>query len=158
VVSFYHEMLHEYCDRLVDSVFVQQFASLEQDAVLQESLARFSANGGNGGFKDLLKKNLVIAAELRVTQRRHLLAPQPDPGAGNDGEFVRQFFRQKNNGAHVLAAVIYSYLDSGLKLDRISYADFIKDLFASGRLRPGRLAARHRWFLNHGDATVPQVD
>jgi hypothetical protein len=43
--------------------------------------------------------------------------------------------------------VIYSYLEAGLKLDRMSYAAFLKELFASGRLQPGKIEMRYRDFM-----------
>lgn len=146
--SFYQEILHPYCDRLVDSVLAADFASLQSDAFLLNTRTPVAANGSEENLTDYFKKELVIAAELWLSARRQLLTAQTNLQAEETGELVRQYLRTKDNGAHVLAAVIYSYLESGLKLDRLSYADFIKDLFASGRLKPGKIESRYRDFMN----------
>lgn len=146
--SFYQEILHPYCDRLIDSTLAADFSNLQSDAFLLNTYSPVAANGGQENLSAYFKKELVIAAELWLSARRQLLTAQTNLQAEETGELVRQYLRTKDNGIHVLAAVIYSYLESGLKLDRLSYADFIKDLFASGRLKPGKIESRYRDFMN----------
>ncbi len=148
VKSFYREMLHPYCDRLVDSTFAREFLALQRDAFLQECLRQVAGNGGSHNVAEFLKKEVVLAAELWLAGRRQLLAT-PEGGQQYDaGAVVRNYLQQKDGGPHGLAAVIYSYLESGLKIDRVSYASFIKDLFATGRLQPGKIAPRYEEFMN----------
>jgi len=148
VRNFYHEILHPYCDRLVDTLLTQEFTSLAGENFVQQSYQKFGGNGQNGSLKAFLQKDLVIAAELWVAGRRHLVAPQAEAFTANSADAVRNYFRTKDGGSHTLAAVIYSYLESGLKLDRISYADFVKDLFASGRLRSEKIESRYHDFMS----------
>ena len=148
VRSFYHEMLHPYCDRLVDSLLAADFKALQQDTLLQQSLQLVATNGQPNDFEALFSKDLVMAAELWVGERRQLISGQYHDDNQGTAEAVRSFLKTKDGGAHVLAAVIYSYLESGLKLERISYYVFIKDLFASGRLQPGKIASRYESFMH----------
>lgn len=149
VRNFYHEMLYPYCKHLVDSVFAKEFQALQEDAFLLENLRAHSGTGGNGNFVEFTKKNVVLAAELWLAGRRQLLASE---NGGRQqyasGEFVRSYLQQKDGGVHALAAVIYSYLESGLKIERVSYSVFIKDLFATGKLKPGKIKPRYEEFMS----------
>ncbi len=146
--GFYQEMLHPYCDRLVDSLFAAEFAALQSDTFLQECQGKSAGNVGAMSFAEFLKKNVVLAAELWLAQRRQLIALQNAGQNYEAGIVVRSYLEQKDGGAHALAAVIYSYLESGLKIERVSYASFMKDLFATGRLKPGKIGPRYREFMS----------
>lgn len=154
VRSFYHEMLHPYCDRLVDSTFAREFTTLQEDAFLQECLRKVTSSGGPNNFGEFMKKEVVLAAELWLAERRQLIATPTGGQPYEAGVVVRNYFQQKDDGAHGLAAVIYSYLESGLKIERVSYASFIKDLFATRRLQPGKIASRYEDFMNGRTGTA----
>lgn len=149
VRNFYHEMLYPYCERLVDSLFVEEFQALENDGFLQEYLRAYTGNGGTSHFGEFAKKNVVLAAELWLAQRRQLLAAENSGQQQyGSGEIVRSYLQQKDGGVHVLAAVVYSYLESGLKIERVSYSAFIKDLFATGKLHAGKIKLRYEEFMS----------
>ncbi len=145
VRSFYEQMAHPYCDRLVDSLFVAEFTALQADSFLLKA-QRLSAGGQS--MSNYFRKELVVAVELWLAGRRQLLPVAPDLATAGTGAAARQYVRIADNGSHVLAAVIYSYLESGLKVERLTYADFIQDLFASGRLRAGRIEDRYSVFMS----------
>ncbi|MDZ7267925.1 MAG: hypothetical protein ONB48_10520 [candidate division KSB1 bacterium] len=144
VRSFYEQLAHPYCDRLVDSLFAADFTALQSDSFLVSAQRRYA---GGRSMPDYLRKELVIAVELWLAGRRQLLPVATDGEEAGNITAVRQYLQTRDSGAHVLAAVIYSYLESGLKVDRLTYADFIRDLFASGRLRAGKIAPRYMEFM-----------
>ncbi len=148
VRSFYQEMLHPYCDALVDSVFAAEFAALQSDALLQEAWRNSTSTGTAISFTEFLKKEIVLAATLWLAERRQLLSVAEGGQTFEAGVVVRNYLRQKNGSAHALAGVIYSYLESGLKIERVSYGAFMKDLFGTGRLQPGKIAPRYEEFIH----------
>ena len=154
VKNFYQEMLHAACDRLVDSTFVGEFAALQRDTFLQDDLRRIESAGGSNNFAEFMKKEIVLAATLWLAERRRLLTVSAEGQNYDERVVARNYFRQKDGGAHALAAVIYSYLESGLKIERVPYRRFIQDLFATGRLQPGKIAARYEEFMNNHAAAA----
>lgn len=148
VKSFYQEMLHAQCDRFVDSTFAGEFSALQRDAFLQDCLRRIESAGGSNNFAAFMKKEVVLAATLWLAERRRLVTTSSEGQTYDERVVARNYFRQKDHGAHALAAVIYSYLESGLKIERVPYRRFIQDLFATGRLQPGKIAARYEEFMN----------
>ena len=147
VRSFYQEMLHPYCDALVDSVFREEFAALQSDPFVQEAWRNTTNNGATANFSEFLKKEIVLAATLWLAERRQLLTTVESGYAYEAGVVVRNYLRPKGPKVHAVAGVLYSYLESGLKIERVSYAGFIKDLFATGRLQPGKIASRYEEFI-----------
>lgn len=145
VRSFYEQMAHPYCDRLVDSLFAADFAALQADSFLIKAQR---LHAGGHGMSNYFRKELVVAVELWLAGRRQLLPVGTNLANAGTDEAARQYLRITDNGAHVLAAVIYSYLESGLKVERLTYADFVRDLFASGRLRAGRIESRYTDFMS----------
>ena len=146
--NFYREMLHPYCDGLVDSLLAPEFAQLPADDFLQACVQKLAFNGVPLDFSSFSKKELVLAAEVWLAARRQLLAQSSRPLIELGGQAIREYLRQQNAGAHGLGVTIYSYLEAGLKPERITYADFVKDLFASGKLRAGKIASRYHDFFN----------
>lgn len=150
VRNFYREMLHPHCDRLVDSVLAAEFTQLFQDDFLQRSAQEYS-RGMPMDFNSFCKKELVQAAEWWLAGRRQLLSPAHGAGLNLSPEAVRNHLKDQNPARHSLAVAIYSYLEAGLKPERISYADFVRDLFASGKLRAGKIAGRYQEFFRGAD-------
>ncbi len=148
VRNFYREMLHPYCDLLVDSLLAEEFAQLPGDDFMQACLQKVAFYGAPLDFNSFCKKELVLAAELWLAARRQLLVSPQNTGIDHSANAIRSYLREQDQGAHGLAAVIYSYLEAGLKPERISYGDFVKDLFASGKLRAGKIAGRYHDFLS----------
>ena len=148
VQSFYNEVLHTYCDSLVDSLFVDEFISLKEADCLIKSHRKISPIGNNGDLTAYFRKNLVLAGGLWVGQKRRLISSRQNAHFSNSDDAIRRYLSSLDNGGHMLAAVIFSYLDAGLKLDRISYKDFIGDLFNSGRLHPQKVEQRYHKFMN----------
>ncbi|MGH7493206.1 MAG: hypothetical protein ACREOO_12535 [bacterium] len=148
VRNFYREMLHPHCDRMVDSLLAPEFAQLPGDDFLQACLQKFEFYGAPLDFNSFCRKELVFAAEVWLARRRQLLVSSQSAGIEHSPQAVRSYLRDQDNGAHGLATVIYSYLEAGLKPERISYDDFVKDLFASGKLRAGKIASRYHDFFS----------
>jgi len=149
VKSAYHELLHPAGERLVDSVFVKPFEALRADPFLQQKLAQADPALGYRNFMVYCREEVVLAADLLVAERRRVVSQLMGAnGAGSTGA-VRAYLERHEGGVHVLAAVIYSYLEAGLKLDRMSYATFLKELFASGRLQAGKIEMRYRDFMQN---------
>jgi len=147
VKSAYHELLHPYGERMVDSVFAGQFESLRADTFLQQRLAQSEASFGYRNFMAYCREEVVLAADLWISERRRVISQLTGANGNSPAEAVRAYLERHEGGVHILAGVIYSYLEAGLKLDRMSYAAFLKELFASGRLQPGKIEARHRDFM-----------
>jgi hypothetical protein len=145
----YHELLHPYGERMVDSVFAKEFESLRADSFLQQKLASSDPALGYRNFMVYCREEVVLAADLWVSQRRRIISQLVGANDNNSAAAVRSYLDKHEGGVHVLAGVIYSYLEAGLKLDRMSYAAFLKELFASGRLQPGKLEARYRDFMQN---------
>jgi len=148
VRNFYREMLHPYCDQLVDSVLSAEFGQLSGDDFLQACVQKLAFYGAPQDFKTFCQKEVVLAAELWLAARRQLLGPAQSFSVDHAAAAIRSQLREQDDGAHGLAVAIYSYLDAGLKPERISYADFVRDLFASGKLRAGKIASRYHEFFN----------
>jgi hypothetical protein len=147
VKSAYHELLHPYCERMVDSVLAKSFETLKADPFLQQKLAQSEAALGYRNFMAYCREEAVLAADLWVAERRRVISQLVGANGNGSGAAVRQYLNQHEGGVHALAGVIYSYLEDGLKLDRMSYTAFVKELFASGRLQPGKIEARHQDFM-----------
>jgi hypothetical protein len=154
VKNFYAEMLHPYCDRLVDSTFAPEFSALQSDAFVQEGWRKLLAEAGPSSFAEFMKKEVVLAATLWLAERRRLVAAAGEGQSYDQGAVIREYLRRADRGGHALAAVLYSYLESGLKIERVSYRAFIKDLFATGRLQPGKIAPRYGEFMNAGNGAT----
>jgi hypothetical protein len=149
VKSAYHELLHPYGERLVDTVLAKEFDALKADAFLQQRQASSNPALGYRSFMAYCREEVVLAADLWVAERRRVISQLMGENGNASEAAVRQYLEKHEGGVHVLAAVIYSYLEAGLKLDRMSYATFVKELFASGRLQPGKLELRHQDFMRN---------
>ena len=149
VLNFYSEMLHPYCDRLVDTVLTNEFEALIGSSQLSQSYQKVSPEGKRGGLHAFVQKEVVLAPALWLGERRRLVSSQPNSQFDNSKDAVRLYLTSLDDGAHVLAAVIYSYLEAGLKVDRLSYGEFVEELFYSGRLQSEKIVQRHEDFMNH---------
>ena len=152
VKSAYHALAHGYGDRIVDSLLAVPFKRLEQDSFLQLTVARIDANSGYNSFATLFPEDATTAIEMWVASRRRVLSAGDHAATHDPVEAVRRYLRERDEGIHVLAAVIYSYLAEGLKKDDQSYADFVRMLFDTGRLSPGKIETRYQQFMNTGQA------
>ncbi len=147
VKSAYHELLHPYCERMVDSVLTKPFELLRADPFLQQKLAQSDPALGYKNFMAYCREEAVLAADLWVAERRRVISQLVGANGNGSAAAVRQYLEKHEGGVHVLAGVIYSYLEDGLKLDRMSYTAFVKELFASGRLQPGKIEMRYQDFM-----------
>jgi hypothetical protein len=155
VKSAYHELLHPYGERLVDSVLTKEFEGLKADAFLQRKLTSSDPALGYRNFMAYCREEMVLAADLWVAERRRVISQLMGVNGNASEAAVRQYLEKHEGGVHVLAAVVYSYLEAGLKLDRMSYATFVKELFASGRLQPGKLELRYQDFMRNDKLASP---
>jgi hypothetical protein len=147
VKSAYHELLHPYGEHMVDTLLAKEFETLKTDSFLQQKLAASDPALGYRNFIAYCREEVVLAADLWVAERRRVISQAMGVNGNASETAVRQYLEKHEGGVHVLAAVIYSYLEAGLKLDRMSYAMFVKELFASGRLQPGKLESRYQDFM-----------
>lgn len=145
--SAYHEIVHAYGDRLVDSLLAAQFKNLETDSFLQLTVARIDNNTAYKSFKVFFHEEVTTAVEMWVAERRRVISQSNHTSANDPTTTVRQYLAEHDGGIHVLAAVIYSYLAEGLKKDKQSYAEFLRMLFDSGRLAPGKIEQRYNQFM-----------
>lgn len=149
VKSAYHELLHPPGENLVDSVLVKQFESLRGDPFLSQRLAKTDPAWGYRDFMAYCREEVVLAADLWLAERRRVISQLMGADGNNSAEAVRLYLERREGGVHVLAGVIYSYLEAGLKLDRMSYATFLRELFANGRLQSGKMEARYQDFMRN---------
>jgi len=147
VKSAYHELLHHYCEQIVDSVLAKQFEGLRADPFLNQTLAQADLSLGYRNFMAYCREEVVLAADLWLAERRRVISQLTGANGNSSEQAVRAYLERYEGGVHVLAGVIYSYLEAGLKLDRMSYATFLKELFASGRLQPGKIEMRYQDFM-----------
>lgn len=155
VKSAYHELLHPYGEALVDSVLAESFAALRADPFLQQKLAQSDPALGYRNFTAYAREEVVLAADLFLAERRRVISQLMGVTGSNSAEAIRLYLERHEGGVHVLAGVIYSYLEAGLKLDRMSYATFMKELFASDRLQAGKIESRYRDFVQSKNLASP---
>ncbi len=155
VKSAYHELLHPYCERMVDSVLAKSFETLRGDPFLQQRLAQSDAALGYRNFMAYCREEAVLAADLWVAERRRVISQLLGANGNSSAAAVRQYLERHEGGVHVLAGVIYSYLEDGLKIDRMSYTAFVKELFASSRLQPGKIETRYQDFMRNEKVASP---
>ncbi|MCG3120115.1 MAG: hypothetical protein ALAOOOJD_02740 [bacterium] len=155
VKSAYHELLHPHGEALVDSVLAESFAALRADPFLQQKLAQADPALGYRNFQAYAREEVVLAADLFLSERRRVISQLMGVNGSNAAEAVRLYLERHEGGVHVLAGVIYSYLEAGLKLDRMSYAAFLKELFASDRLQVGKIESRYRDFVQNKNLASP---
>jgi hypothetical protein len=148
VKSAYHEIVHPYADRLVDSVLAEQFKRLEQDSFLQLIVARIDQATAYKSFKAFFHEEVTLAADLWMAERRRMISQIMNTAGVHPSAAVRSYLAEHDEGRHVLAAVIYSYLAEGLKKDDETYAEFMRMLFASRRLVPGKIEERYNKVMN----------
>jgi len=150
VRSAYHELVHPYAERLVDSLLAAPFKRLEDDSFLQLTMARLNRNTGYKNFRPFFHEEVAVAAEAWVAERRRMISQITHTSSSerDPQRAIRRYLAEQDEGMHVLAAVIYSYLAEGMKDDGQSYADFLRRLFDGGRLAPGKIEERYNKFMN----------
>jgi len=146
--SAYHEILHQYGDRIVDSVLTSNFKRLEEDSFLQLAVARIDQNNAYKNFTAFFHEEVTLAAEIWLAERRRMISQIMRTSGADPSASVRSYFASLDEGRHVLATVIYSLLAEGMKKENQSYAEFLRAQFTSGRLAPGRIEERYNKFMN----------
>ena len=148
VKSAYHELAHPYAGRVVDSLLAEPFKRLERDSFLQLTVARIDQKTGYKNVKTFFQEEVTMAAEMWVAERRRMLSQITHTSGADPALAARRYLTGQDEGIHVLAAVIFSYLVEGLKKDDDSYTEFLRMLFDSGRLAPGTIEERYNKFMN----------
>jgi hypothetical protein len=147
VKSAYHEIVHHYGDRVVDTLLPSHFKRLEDDSFLQLTVARIDQNNAYKNFKAFFHEEVTIAAELWLAERRRMISQIMRVQNADPLDPVRRYLAEQDDGRHVLAAVIYSFLAEGMKKENQSYAEFLRALFTGGRIASGRIEERYNKFM-----------
>ncbi len=147
VKSAYHEIAHQYGDRVVDTVLPSHFKRLEEDSFLQLTVARIDQNNAYKNFKAFFHEEVTIAAELWLAERRRMISQIMRVQNADPLDPVRRYLAEQDDGRHVLAAVIYSFLAEGMKKENQSYAEFLRALFTGGRIASGKIEERYNKFM-----------
>lgn len=147
VKSAYHEIVHQYSDRVVDTVLPSHFKRLEDDSFLQLTVARLDQNNAYKNFRAFFHEEVTIAAELWLAERRRMISQIMRVQNADPLDPVRRYLAEQDDGRHVLAAVIYSFLAEGMKKENQSYAEFLKALFTGGRIASGKIEERYNKFM-----------
>ena len=147
VKSAYHEIVHQYGDRVVDALLTSHFKRLEEDSFLQLTVARIDQNNAYKNFKAFFHEEVTIAAELWLAERRRMISQIMRVQSADPVDPVRRYLAEQDDGRHVLAAVIYSFLAEGMKKENQSYAEFLRALFTSGRMASGKIEERYNKFM-----------
>jgi len=148
VKSAYHEIVHQYGDRVVDTLLTSHFKRLEEESFLQLTVARLDQNNAYKNFRAFFHEEVTIAAELWLAERRRMISQIVRVQNTDPLDPVRRYLAEQDDGRHVLAAVIYSFLAEGMKKEDQSYAEFLRALFTGGRIASGKIEERYNKFMN----------
>jgi len=147
VKSAYHEIVHQYGDRVVDTLLTSHFKRLEDDSFLQLTVARIDQNNAYKNFRAFFHEEVTIAAELWLAERRRMISQIMRVQSADPADPVRRYLVEQDDGRHVLAAVIYSLLAEEMKKENQSYAEFLRALFTGGRIASGKIEERYNKFM-----------
>ncbi|RKI63539.1 hypothetical protein D7X55_19870 [Corallococcus sp. AB049A] len=149
-----HELLHPPFAR--EGVLDAKLSSLEADPYFQRLVREHDPAFGYTTARGLTEEDCAEAIDVYVSERQGLLRRrdgQPLTGA--------EFFRDHDDGMHVLAFVLYEELKRAGPSRAGTYEDFLLGLFERGVLQPGGLERRFRASPGHypvkalGEAAAP---
>ncbi|QSQ17903.1 hypothetical protein [Myxococcus landrumensis] len=132
-----HELLHPPFKR--EGIIDARLTALEADPYFQRLVREHNPAFGYTTAKGLTEEDCAEAIDVFVSEREGLLRARdgkPLTGAA--------FFRDHDDGMHVLAYVLYEELRRADFSQGMKYEDFLLKLFDTGVLVPGKLEQRFR--------------
>ncbi|WP_426732554.1 hypothetical protein [Myxococcus faecalis] len=135
-----HELLHPPFKR--EGAIDARLTALEADPYFQRLVREHDPAFGYTTAKGLTEEDCAEAIDVFVSERRGLLRAKdgkPLTGAA--------FFRDHDDGMHVLAYVLYEELRRADFSQWTTYEDFLLKLFDTGVLVPGTLEQRFRSYI-----------
>ncbi|WP_342379518.1 hypothetical protein NVS55_08585 [Myxococcus stipitatus] len=132
-----HELLHPPFKR--EGLIDERLTALEADPYFQRLVREHDPAFGYTTARGLTEEDCAEAIDVFVTERQGLLRTKdgkPRTGA--------EFFRDHDDGIHVLAYILYEELRRAELPPGTKYEDFILKLFDTGVLVPGKFEERFR--------------
>ncbi|MBJ6766000.1 hypothetical protein JGU66_35050 [Myxococcaceae bacterium JPH2] len=132
-----HELLHPPFKR--EGAIDARLTALEADPYFQRLVREHDPAFGYTTAQGLTEEDCAEAIDVFVSERQGLLR-------GRDGKPLTgaAFFRDHDDGMHVLAYMLYEELRRADLSSGTKYEDFILKLFDTGVLVPGKLEQRFR--------------
>nr|WP_253895905.1 hypothetical protein [Corallococcus exercitus] len=137
-----HELLHPPFTR--EGVLDAKLKALEADPYFQRLVREHDPAFGYTTARGLTEEDCAEAIDVHVSEREGLLRKRdgsPLTGA--------EFFRDHDDGMHVLAFVLYEELKRAGPSRKGTYESFLLGLFEQGVLKPGELERRFRASPGH---------
>jgi hypothetical protein len=136
-----HEMMHPPYDLAHDPELRAALQSLGSDSFLMDKVEHHERSYGYNTLEGLEEEDSVQALEQIIAERF---------GMGGD---PRRYWREQDDGIHVLAVALYSLMkQQGFPKDGESFATFLKSALHSGALSNGRIAELNRAFFAEAPA------
>jgi hypothetical protein len=136
-----HEMMHPPYDLAHDADLRAALQSLGSDTFLMDKVEHHDHSYGYNTLEGLEEEDSVQALEQIIAERF---------GMGGD---PRRYWREQDDGIHVLAVALYSLMkQQGFPKDGESFATFLKAAIRSGKLANGRIAELNHAFFSESSA------
>jgi hypothetical protein len=131
-----HEMMHPPYDLAHDADLRLALQSLGSDTFLMDKVEHHDRSYGYNTLDGLEEEDSVQALEQIIAERF---------GMGGD---PRRYWREQDDGIHVLAVALYSLMkQQGFPKDGESFATLLKSAIRTGALSNGRIAELNRAFF-----------
>jgi hypothetical protein len=131
-----HEMMHPPYDLAHDPDLRAALQSLGSDTFLMDKVEHHDRSYGYNTLDGLEEEDSVQALEQIIAERF---------GMGGD---PRRYWREQDDGIHVLAVALYSLMkQQGFPRNGESFATFLKSAIRSGALSNGHIADLNRTFF-----------
>jgi hypothetical protein len=141
VTTALHELLHPPFERR--GVLAERLSALEKDPFYQRIVREHDPAFGYRTAEGLTEEDCATAIHIFNAERMGILRRRD--GRLRSGA---EYFREHDDGMHVLAFILYQELKRADFSRWTSYEDFLLNLFAQGRLIPGQL---QRTFTSYDD-------
>ena len=131
-----HEMMHPPYELAHDPDLRAALQSLRGDAFLMDKVEHHNRSYGYNSLEGLEEEDCVQALEQIIAERF---------GVGGD---PRGYWREQDDGIHVLAVALYSLMkQQGFPAHNDTFPAFLKRIIRSGALANGRIAELNRTFF-----------
>jgi hypothetical protein len=136
-----HEMMHPPYDLANDPDLRAALQSLRGDAFVMDKVEHHNRSYGYNTLEGLEEEDCVQALEQIIAERF---------GMGGD---PRRYWREQDDGIHVLAVALYSLMkQQGFPAKDDSFPVFLKRAIQSGALANGKIAELNRAFFSESAA------
>jgi hypothetical protein len=136
-----HEMMHPPYDLASDRDLRAALESLHSDSFLMDKVEHHNRSYGYNTLEGLEEEDCVQALEQLIAERF---------GMGGD---PHRYWREQDDGIHVLAVAIYSLMKKqGFPDGHEAFPAFLKRTILSGALSNGRIAELNRAFFSESAA------